>query len=203
MLTQAIVALLCSTFFMPSGLADELPESFAEKSLAIEIRENEIVLEYRVGLARSELKKYCEKHSCEIGAGSDSELMEALAGGLAVELPQQISIEVGGQPVQPQVTQSRPGGQHHVSALVELRVPFTGIEPGTTLKVVDHSFPELDGAIRLACKGRGAVMLRKSNVALLVVRANRVEFTKMSKSDREIASTIEALILISSPSRSK
>ncbi|MEQ1905495.1 MAG: hypothetical protein ABL888_15000 [Pirellulaceae bacterium] len=186
-----------------ANLADELPDGFAEKSLAVEIRENEIVLEYRVGLARKELQKYCQTNSCEIGTGSDSELMSAFANDLALHLPEKLFLEVDGRQVQPQVNQARPGGQHHVSAMIELKVPFTGNSQGTTLKVIDRSFPDLDGAIRLACKGRGAVMLRKSNVAMLVVRANRIEFANLPNSDREIASTIEALILISPPSQSK
>jgi hypothetical protein len=200
---QVILACLLSIVIASTSFADELPESFAEKSLAVEIREHEIILVYRVGLARKELQKYCETNKCEIGTGSDSELMSAFASDLALHLADKIFIEVDGQQVQAQVNQARPGGQHHVSAMIELKVPFIGNSQGISLKVVDRSFPDLNGAIRLACKGRGNVMLRKSNVAMLVVRANRIEYSNLPINDREIASTLEALILISPPSKSK
>ncbi|MEL7498238.1 MAG: hypothetical protein AAFN77_11550 [Planctomycetota bacterium] len=73
------------------------------------------------------------------------------------------------------------------------------------LKLIDQLFKDSDGAVRYALKTKGKAMIAKSNVAPILVRAERMELAKLltdvesqhRQSTLEQAMTIDATILLS------
>ncbi len=72
-----------------------------------------------------------------------------------------------------------------------------GRKQGISLEVVDQLFPEQDGAIRYALKTRGRAMLLRSNVAPILVRAQRHELSGWESEKRNKMSRIDARLAIS------
>ncbi|MBX3416743.1 MAG: hypothetical protein KF851_04005 [Pirellulaceae bacterium] len=179
------------------AVADELPPHFAEKTVMVEVREDEIFIEFRVGISVSDMERICREAKIELADDTPSELMSKFTKLITPQVTENFHVEINGEKVDLQVSQALAGGIHHVSSMLEFKIPFKPTETVANLKIVDRSFSELDGAIRLACKTRGAVMTRRSNVPVAIVRAQRVVFTECTAEERESASTIETQILIS------
>lgn len=179
------------------AVADELPPNFAEKTVMVEVREDEVFIEFRVGISAEDMERLCREAKIDLADDSPSELMSQFTKLIAPQVTEHLQVEIDGEKVDLQLSQALAGGIHHVSSMLEFKVPFKPTSTVATLKIVDRSFAELDGAIRMACKSRGAVMTRRSNVPVAIVRAERVVFTECSAEEREAASTIETQILIS------
>lgn len=177
--------------------ADEIPPNFAEKTVTVEIRDDEIHVEFRVGVSLRDMQTICERAKLSVDQEQPSELMRQFSQLIAPEVTRQLTVEIDGTKIELQSPQVTPGRIHHVSTTLEFSIPFKPSNEVTTLKVVDHSFTELGGAIRLACKTRGEAMLRRCNVPVAIVRAKRFDYSSSLPAEREAASTIEAQILIS------
>lgn len=177
--------------------ADEIPPNFAEKTVTVEIREAEIHIEFRVGVSLRDMQSICEKAKLPVAEETPSELMRQFSELIAPEVTRQLTVEIDGKKMELQPPQVTPGRIHHVSTTLEFSIPFKPSGEVTNLKIVDHSFTELGGAIRLACKTRGEAMLRRCNVPVAIVRAKRFDYSSSPPAERETASTIEAQILIS------
>ena len=65
------------------------------------------------------------------------------------------------------------------------------------LKIMDEVFPDDDGAIRYALKTKGSAMVARSNVAAILVRAERIELGKLDKVERKQATILSAKIIVS------
>ena len=63
------------------------------------------------------------------------------------------------------------------------------------LSVVDSNFAQFGGGARYALKVGGNLVLAKSNVAPILVRADRIEFADLSQAAREQAGKIKAQIV--------
>lgn len=198
---QSLLPLVAATFVFlwPSlrAASDEIPPNFAEKTVTVEIRDDEIHVEFRVGVSLRDMQTICEKAKLRVDPEQPSELMRQFSELIAPEVTRQLTVEIDGKKIELQTPQVTPGRIHHVSTTLEFSIPFKPSSEVTTLKVVDHSFTDLGGAIRLACKTRGEAMLRRCNVPVAIVRAKRFDYSTSLPAEREAASTIEAQILIS------
>ena len=76
-----------------------------------------------------------------------------------------------------------------------LKVVPTGAALGADIEGVDlreiddAAFTTLDGAVRYACKARHGALVTQSNCAPIILRADRIEFSKLiGKSRKDVCS---------------
>jgi hypothetical protein len=203
-----IIVVISWSIFTPSNggiqlRADEVAEGFAEKSLAMIVRNNEVYLEYQVGLNPLDLKREGEQWGV-LSPETDATAIHAqFAAGLGEYLLEHLQLTIDGQDVVPEIVEVRGGGPHHVSASVQLKFNLPELTAGEAkifdVLIVENTFEHLDGAIRLACKAQRGAMLRESNSAMLIVRADRQVFTEMDADQRQEASSIKSKILLTPP----
>ena len=84
--------------------------------------------------------------------------------------------------------------RHHMSATVQFEFTLPA-KKVVDLSVVDSNFSQCDGGARYALKVGGNLVLANSNVAPILVRADRVEFAELSETAREQACKIKAQIV--------
>lgn len=65
------------------------------------------------------------------------------------------------------------------------------------LAIFDGVFSGKDGAVRYALKTKGSAMIARSNVAAILVRADRIELGQLDKVARKQATTLSAKIIVS------
>ncbi len=191
------------TFIAPGtdfvSFADEIPIGFAEKSIGLIVRDDELYIDFRLGLNDKDIRRFCTEWDIEAASENPSNLA-TFSSELGTRLPAALNVTIDGKALEAEIVEARPGGQHHVSCYVQLKykLPKNTSTSAITqnLKFVDNSFAEMDGAIRLACKAQGETMLRESNVASLIVRAERYVLTELTDEERQKRLSISSKLLV-------
>lgn len=84
------------------------------------------------------------------------------------------------------------------NALRSSVIQKSAMKPKTVeVAIFDGVFAEKDGAVRYALKTKGSAMIARSNVAAILVRADRIELSELDKVARKQATTMSARIIVS------
>ncbi|GEM_PF-1850402 len=114
-------------------------------------------------------------------------------------IAQQTQVTWNGSPlqVQPKIT-SRQNGRHHWAISVELQFAISDVAIDGELEFQERAFADFPGLVRRALKARGNAQIQRSDVEVLVVRA---EFETRAETDpiTERCESIKAAIGIQVP----
>lgn len=108
-------------------------------------------------------------------------------------------VTCNGKPTKLTKIKLTPEARHPFSMTIQfefqIEVAPSSDSPRTgNLKIQDRMFPQFDGAVRYAIKTRGNSMLARSNVAPILVRADRVELKQVAKQAGERGMKVEQAI---------
>ena len=108
-----------------------------------------------------------------------------------------LKITCDGQPVKVESLTLDPAPRHpfDVKVKFQFKIPKSDAE-SIELKVIDSNFLKQTGAVRYALKAKGKAVLLRSNVAPIIVRAQRVEIAGLTEEERKKQTSIEARIAI-------
>lgn len=125
---------------------------------------------------------------------NDSKLVAEFRKVVATHIAKDLLVTFEKEPVTIREVNPDTPPRHHMSATVqfEFDLPASKI---VDLSVVDSNFSNFDGGARYALKVGGNLVMSKSNVAPILVRADRIEFADLSKSARAQVCKIKAQIV--------
>jgi len=170
-----------------------------ERSVAVVVRPSEATITYSIGaneITRQQLADLWNADK-EAEAGEEAPFLKVVGHALLSGM----TVEADGDPVSLELVEVMPTPRHHVEATVVMRLklpsPLTGAD-SILLTFQDRNFqkchsaegvvepdleapssnshgtrPAVDGAFRYALKGANGVMLNRSTVAPILVRAKR------------------------------
>jgi len=178
-----------------SAVLHELPDGFVERGLAIVVREDFARIEYRIGASDSTMQTQLAEWKIDASKLAGEELHRCFADSSLARLPGEMRVVLDGKTMKIKPVEALVGGQHHLSAILTFDVPLADIRGLASLRLEDHSFGTLDGAIRLAIKSTGEVMTRNSRFAPLLVRAERMELHRQPETGRQLPVEIRARLV--------
>lgn len=130
---------------------------------------------------------------------NDAQLMEKIQQAAAKQVPQELEVRVNGQPIKLRLAEDVPPVRHHMSFTLAFRgelLEENASEKQTLqLEVRDRSFFDFDGGVRYALKTTGRAILINSNVAPILVRAERQELAELEEEKRQQLTTIDATLV--------
>ena len=192
---------ICMAAWLGLGEANahELEDGFVERSVAVVVRPGEATIRYSIGANETTRQQLANLWRADNDAEADEDALFLKAVGDA--LLNGITIEADGAPISLELVEVMPTPRHHVEATVVMRLklpsPVAGadsillefqdrnfrncrvtpnaVAPGveTSLSNSQDAHFTMDGAFRYALKGANGVMLNRSTVAPILVRAKR------------------------------
>lgn len=110
------------------------------------------------------------------------------------QIAKKIAISCNGQPLQIKNVSAAAAPRHPFNLVVQFEFEIPSLE-SAALKIEDRNFRQHNGAIRYALKALGNTILVKSNVAPIIVRAQRHQLGALSKKEASNWTSISAEIL--------
>ena len=117
---------------------------------------------------------------------TDLETIQRFAKSPTVWFQNHLNISINSKPVKIKNVQVSPASKHPFSILVKFRFSISSASVDTAkpnkyrLSIKDGIFPSYEGAVRQALKVKGSGMLINSNVAPILVRAQRIEINPVA-----------------------
>lgn len=121
-----------------------------------------------------------------------------------------LKVSCNQQPVKLEKVTVEPAARHPFSFTIRFEIPLSvdapdkatsGAHQVVQLSLDDRLFSEKTGAVRYALKGTGRAMILQSNVAPILVRAERTELETLSDTERDVATRIEARLAVPRPTQ--
>ena len=125
------------------------------------------------------------------------ELLASLRKLGPAQIARQITVSCNGKPLQIKNVSAAAAPRHPFNLVVQFEFEIPSLE-SAKLKIEDQNFRQHSGAIRYALKVLGSTILVKSDVAPLIVRAQRHELAGLSKKEAAIRTSIAAEVLLPS-----
>ncbi len=191
LISSMLLSMSCQCF------AHELPDGFVERGIAVVVREDFARIEYRIGASDATMLMQLAEWKIDADSLTGEELRQCFADSALASLPHEMRIFVDGRALEFVPIDARVGGQHHVSAVIAFEVLMPEIDGLARLRIEDHAFGNLDGAIRLAFKSTGGVMTRNSKFAPVLVRADRQVLPLRSATGRKLPVQLGARMVFS------
>ena len=179
------------------GLAaiHDIPDNFAERTLAIVVRDRTAFITYRAGLnvktMRNLLQKWNLPDDQYSETLSESKLSENFRQAAFGQLASGLKISIDGKPLTVEKISCEPSSRHHFSLIANYKIGLGTSSKPIDLEVTDNNFPDQQGAIRCSLKAMGKAMVLRSNAAPIIVRAKRHELEKLTPIQRKEASSIK------------
>ena len=195
----ATVCAVCVVAWMAVAPANahELEDGFVERSVAVIVRPGEATIKYSIGANETTRQQLANSWSGDGEADGDDLFLSAVGDALV----NGITVQANGNPIRLELVEVMPTPRHHVEATVVMRLKLPNPAAGADsilLKFHDRNFKTcrsapsvaeadfetastnsqdaggaMDGAFRYALKGSKGVMLNRSTVAPILVRAKR------------------------------
>lgn len=127
------------------------------------------------------------------------QLLAELQKSGPTQIARQILITCQGKPLEIKNISASPAPRHPFNLVVRFEFEIPAVKSAQLL-IEDQNFRQQTGAVRYAIKALGGTMLVKSNVAPIIVRAQRRELAGLSKKESLSETSISAQILIMSNS---
>lgn len=197
----------------------QFEDGFVERTLSMVVRDRTAYGEYSIGLNDRTLRdvladwKKGDLTNPPAGAATESDakepkdsnaiqddpdasaLLDALNQSAAEAITQRLVITCNGNPVKLTAISTGLAPRHPFCVLVKFEFQIPNLQM-IDLKVTDNNFLQQPGAFRAAIKTRGNATLMRSNVAPILVRAQRIELDDLSQEQRKQETTISAKIAI-------
>ena len=109
-----------------------------------------------------------------------------------------MKISCNGKPITIDYVNAGPPPRHPFTMSIEFTFQVPDSET-CDLKISDDSFAQNNGAVRYALKAAGRAMLIQSDVAPILVRAERCDLTKLSKKERSLKTSVNARLGFAPP----
>lgn len=164
--------------------AHELPDGVIDRSLQIDVRPDEISISMSVGLNDTTIADELARIGVDDPAADVAGRLDQLRDWATEHVASYLRILLDDQAVHFTEVTSELSSRHHVRFFIKLSAPIPAGKASRTIQVDDVFMPHLQTQLRMAARGRGVAVLR-SNVAPLVVRAERWELWTMN--DEEAA----------------
>jgi hypothetical protein len=126
---------------------------------------------------------------------NDQQLAAEFRAMAIAHLSKNLIVSCNGKRLIMSPTSGPPRLRRHMSVTVEYEAILPPETSPVDLSISDENMQNLDGAIRLSLKASGQSVLTRSNVAPILVRAERVELGNLDDSSRQQAQTIKAQIV--------
>lgn len=116
-----------------------------------------------------------------------------------------LNLTLDGQQIDLKNISVSPAPRHPYSMVVKFDFDLQATEPlaapdhpsnALNLRLVDETFPKQSGAVRYSLRTRGSTILLKTNVAPVIVRAQRFEFEKTRAKINSNSFTIDAKLIV-------
>lgn len=185
------IAILLAGGF-PSAL-DEWPDGIVDRGLQCDIFPDRIEVEMSVGLSDATVIQALQTRlptGTTLASTPDGQLDQLRAISLE-ELMTAITLEIDGVPLELKAVRSEISARHHIRFYCYLEAKLEPLAGERRFQLIDGSFPELQNQLRIALRPRGTE-LGRTNVAPLIVRADRIYMIDLSRDDRLDARTIRA-----------
>ncbi len=213
----AIAAFLVGTVFAIPTTAHEFDDGFVERSVYVVIRDRTVNVEYCVGCNAKTMEdaiaKWAEKgepdgsspkqiEEKQKSTAEDPPLMPPLEQQFQTDLLAQVAknlvIKVANRPLQLKPVSVESSPRHHVNAVATLELALPEAD-SLTLAFQDMMFSENAGGVRYAAKSLGNAVMSRSNVATIIIRADRHELNELTPEQRLEKTKIDCqLVFVSS-----
>lgn len=198
-ISKVVCGCLLGLLFLSSNpvvcRAHEIPDKFVERSLSIVVRDQVAWVTYRAGVniktMKSMLREWGSPASQYAETLTDEQLSKNFRNAAFDQIARGLKASLDGQPLVLQKIECEPSPRHHFSLIANYRVNLGKSSMPVEFELVDENFAKQNGAIRCSLKATGTAMVLQSNVAPIIVRAERHEFESLTASQRKDACRIK------------
>lgn len=162
----------------------------------------------QIGAASSATPDREDGEVAQTGEGqhlTDPEMIKQLASLKDYWALKKLNLTLGGRQVELKNVSVSPAPRHPYSMV--LKFDFSLPQPDANLaddpagdrvklRLLDQTFPKQNGAVRYSLRSRGSTILLNSNVAPVIVRAERFEFKKTRDKINSTSFTIDATLIV-------
>lgn len=204
---------------VPLAAAHELEDGFVERAIGVQVRDRTVLIEYWIGMNPLTMSRYLDSADRrspqpESGPGSSEQpsiekkfseeetrlIEDQLIKSLQQQISREFRVRVNQQDVVPTIQSIEKSAKHHFNLVANLSIELPAGEQ-LELQMRDLNFRAQPGAIRTAFKASGAAMILQSNVAPILVRAERQLLDGLPALDRQKAAEINVKIGYKAPRR--
>ncbi|MEE2826323.1 MAG: hypothetical protein VYE64_06820 [Planctomycetota bacterium] len=168
--------------------AHEIPDNFVERSLSIVVRDDTVLLTYRAGLNIDTMRVAMQRWGCPAAeyanSLSDQDLNENFRRVAFDKISAGLKVSLNGKPVRLRKVSCEPSPRHHFSLVARYELALGKPKKPVELELVDENFTAYEGAVRYSLKAMGSAMVLRSNVAPIIVRAERYELADLPPEKR-------------------
>ena len=190
--------LICWLILPPASLlAHDLDDGFVEKAVQVRIRDGELSIEYAIGLTEPTMNQLLAAEprlplpAKEPPAVS---VRERFKHHLETWMQKQFSTKINDKKCRLEIHSISDYPKHHYDFVVEMSCKLPA-DRSLELRIQDGAFGQLDGAARFALKSTGKTLISRTNVAPIIIRAKRHEFSALKPDERHNACQINATIV--------
>ena len=188
--------LLVSTVSASEWSRHDTPDDFVERAVAVLIRDRQIEISVQIGINAKTMRDKLATWDISEEYENETDLTNRFCEEIRHRLLEKFELRLDGEPLELEVTNVDPFAEHHKTAVMKLVAQIPEEVTGGQITFQDSSFMKLDGAVRYAIKGRGTTLVTKSNVAPIIIRADRVELGPLDAEQRLAACLIDAKLKI-------
>ena len=204
-ISRVVGGCLLGLLFLPSEpsvcVAHEIPDKFVERSLSIVVRDQVALLTYRAGLNIKTMRTLMQEWGLPPGQYaetlSDEQLSEIFRNAAFDQIARGLKASLDGQPLVLQKIDCEPSSRHHFSLVARYKIDLGKSSKPFKFEVIDENFSTQQGAIRCSLKAMGNAMVLQSNVAPIMVRAERHELESLSASKRKDVCSVKVRLVFS------
>ena len=168
--------------------AHEIPDNFVERSLSIVVRNDTAVLTYRAGLNIDTMRSAMQRWGCPAAKYADSlsdqDLSENFRRVAFDKISAGLKVSLNAKPIRLRKVSCEPSPRHHFSLVARYELELGKPKKPIELELVDENFTAYEGAVRYSLKAMGSAMVLQSNVAPIIVRAERYELANLPSEKR-------------------
>lgn len=187
-----------------TAAAHELEDGCIEKTISIVVRDYDATIEMSLGINEATMKQQLEKWLAESETAAElqgpdvaenvTDDFEKKFRECAFEqFAKEIKVSLDGHPTSLTKVSVEPSPRHHFTLIAKYSFVIPK-QQRVKLLIEDQSLKEMKGGSRYSLKAMGKSILFKSNVAPIIVRADRNDLSKLSAQQLAKVSRIEALV---------
>ena len=173
----------------------DTPDGFVERAVGIIVRGRNVEVTYQIGINPKTMRDVLGEWNCHEEFENDEELTHKFCDLLQGHILEGITVRCGEEKLKMAVKSVEPFARHHKTAVVILTAELPASE-SIKFDLSDSNFANLDGAVRYAIKANSNTIVTSSNVAPIVLRAERKELTGLPDTERMAACRVEAALKI-------
>lgn len=194
--------LTCGDLVSGRELRHKLPDGFVERAVSVIVRDQTATIKYYFGVndeTMASLLEKCQPDQMSDGSETASETKQSdrteQEKVLLKKLCEGLTVHNGDKSLELLPLKIVISPKHHFSYLAEFEFKITS-NGQHDIVIEDTNFQEMESAVRYSLKAAGSTMLLQSNVAPIIIRANRHELHKLKPEKRTEACKIRATLAI-------